>query len=153
MVKLQEVEDEHFANPQPGPVEDEDSDGDYTDTDSSLSTTSGPSSYPPDETLLDRLVALRDIIPPKQRVQISSGFSTAKSWLTSGLTFGGKTIWVVSTGALLIGVPFALAFTEEAQMQEMEREMKAQQSANEVLTPGATTTVPGAGGPGAKPAL
>ena len=46
---------------------------------------------------------------------------------------GGKTLWVVSTSALLLGVPWALAFSEEQQVQEMEREMRMQQSANEVF--------------------
>lgn len=45
---------------------------------------------------------------------------------------GGKTLWVVSTSALLLGVPWALAWSEEQQMMEMEKEMKMQQSANEV---------------------
>ena len=48
------------------------------------------------------------------------------------LNYGGKTLWVVSTSVLLLGVPWALAFAEEQQMAEMEREMKMQQSANEV---------------------
>ncbi|KAH0013523.1 hypothetical protein KCU78_g9162, partial [Aureobasidium melanogenum] len=48
--------------------------------------------------------------------------------------YGGKTLWVVSTSVLLLGVPWALAFAEEQQMAEMEREMKMQQSANELLT-------------------
>ena len=39
---------------------------------------------------------------------------------------------MVSTSALLLGVPWALAFSEEQQVQEMEREMRMQQSANEV---------------------
>lgn len=45
---------------------------------------------------------------------------------------GGTTLWVVSTSALLLGVPWALAYAEEQQMQEMEREMKMQQNANDV---------------------
>lgn len=44
-------------------------------------------------------------------------------------------MWVISTGAMLIGIPWALAFTEEAQMMEMEREMRMQNSANEVCGP------------------
>ena len=39
---------------------------------------------------------------------------------------------MISTSAMLIGIPWALAFTEEAQMVEMEREMRMQQNANEV---------------------
>jgi import receptor subunit TOM22 len=34
------------------------------------------------------------------------------------------------------GIPWALAFSEEQQMQEMEREMRMQQGANDVLTGG-----------------
>ena len=45
---------------------------------------------------------------------------------------GGKTLWVVSTAAMMVGIPWALAFTEEAQMVEMEKEMRMQQTANEV---------------------
>ena len=94
-----------------------------------------------DESLADRLAALKDIIPPVQRARLSSTASAAFSYLRSGLLFGGKTLWVVSTSALLIGVPWALAFAEEQQMVEMEKEMKMQQSANDVLTPGATSAL------------
>ena len=76
------------------------------------------------------------MIPPTQRRAVSSTLSTANAWLRTGLLYGGKTLWVVSTSALLLGVPWALAFAEEQQMAEMEREMKMQQSAQEVLTGG-----------------
>jgi mitochondrial import receptor subunit TOM22 len=91
------------------------------------------------ESLADRLTALKDVIPARQRAAISDTANTAYNWLTSGLLLGGKTLWVVSTSALLLGVPYALAFVEEQQMMEMEKEMKMQQSANEVgqqLLPG-----------------
>jgi mitochondrial import receptor subunit TOM22 len=84
------------------------------------------------ETFIDRIVALRDVIPPKQRAALSSTFNTTYSWLRGGLLFGGKSLWVISTSALLLGVPWALAFAEEQQMIEMEKEMKMQQSANDV---------------------
>jgi len=74
------------------------------------------------------------MVPPKQRRALSSAWDTTSSWASTGLSFGGKTLWVVSTSALLLGVPWALAFAEEQQMAEMEREMKMQQSANEMLT-------------------
>ena len=51
---------------------------------------------------------------------------------------GGKTLWVVSTSALLVLVPWTLACMEEAQFVEMERESRVQRSANEVLAPGAS---------------
>lgn len=85
-----------------------------------------------DETLLDRVAALKDIVPPTYRKNLSSITSTGYSWASSAVSFSGKTLWVVSTSALLLGVPWALAFSEEQQVQEMEREMRMQQSANEV---------------------
>jgi len=50
----------------------------------------------------------------------------------SGLVLGGKTLWVVSTSALLLGVPWALAFAEEQQMVEMEKEYKMREMGGEV---------------------
>ncbi|KAI9816860.1 MAG: mitochondrial import receptor protein [Pycnora praestabilis] len=130
MVQLKEVEDEHFAQEQPGPEILDNDDDYYTDTDSEISIES--SDEPPSESLTDRLSALIDILPPKQRATLLSTFSTTTSWLKSGLVFGGKGLWVVSTSALLLGVPWALAFAEEQQVLEMEREMKMQQQAGEV---------------------
>ena len=86
----------------------------------------------PDETFADRVAALKDIVPPQYRKTLSNTVSTTSSWVSTTLKYGGKTLWVVSTSVLLLGVPWALAFAEEQQMAEMEREMKMQQSANEV---------------------
>jgi import receptor subunit TOM22 len=89
-------------------------------------------SLAPDESLYERLAALQDIVPASARRKVTSTVSTTTSWVKSGLLFGGKTLWVVSTSALLLGVPWALAYSEEQNMVEMEREMKMQQSASEV---------------------
>ena len=85
-----------------------------------------------DESFLDRVAALKDIVPPTYRKHLSNATSTGYNWATNALSLGGKTLWVVSTSALLLGVPWALAFSEEQQVQEMEREMQMQRSANEV---------------------
>jgi import receptor subunit TOM22 len=85
-----------------------------------------------EETLAERLAALLDIVPPAYRKNIYNATSSAYSWTRSGAIWSGKAAWVISTSALLLGVPWALAFSEEQQVQEMEREMHAQQSANEV---------------------
>ena len=71
-------------------------------------------------------------MPPTYRKNITDVASTGYSWASKAVSLGGKTLWVVSTSALLLGVPWALAFSEEQQVQEMEREMRMQQSANEV---------------------
>ncbi|KAI9730979.1 MAG: mitochondrial import receptor protein [Cirrosporium novae-zelandiae] len=139
MVKLTEVEDEHFQQTQPGPQED-DSDA-YTDTDSSLSSeeedSDAETSHPLEETLFDRLLALKDMIPPKARNTISSTTASLTSITKSTLSFSGKAMWVLGTSVLLIGVPYGLAYIEEQQMVEMEREQRSREMGAEVLTPGA----------------
>jgi import receptor subunit TOM22 len=90
---------------------------------------------PDEETLVDRISALRDIIPPTTRSYIASKVETTTSWIWSGTMFAGKTLWVVSTSALLLGVPYALAFAEEQQWVEMEKEMKMRESGAEVCFP------------------
>ena len=101
--------------------------------DSEIST-DDEDNVPDEETLAERLLALRDIIPPTTRSFISSQVETTAGWIKSGLLFGGKTLWVVSTSALLLGVPWALAFAEEQQMVEMEKEMKMREMGGEVCT-------------------
>jgi len=45
---------------------------------------------------------------------------------------GGKALFVLSTSALLLGVPWALAFAEEQQVIEMEKEMRMREMGSEV---------------------
>jgi hypothetical protein len=46
--------------------------------------------------------------------------------------FTGKALWVLSTSAFLLGVPWALAYAEEEQYIQMEREQGMIRGANEV---------------------
>lgn len=101
--------------------------------DSEIST-DDEDNIPEEETLVERLLALRDIVPPTTRSYITNKVETTAGWIKSGLLFGGKTLWVVSTSALLLGVPWALAFAEEQQMVEMEKEMKMRDMGGEVCT-------------------
>lgn len=140
MVKLEEVIDEEFLRAQEGPHDDDDWD---TDSESDASSVA---SIEADETLYERIAALQDMIPASTRRSISSKYNTAASWVKSGLLMGGKTLWVVSTSALLLGVPWALAYSEEQMILEQEKaEMMNQRAQNEFLAP--------AGAQGAKPAL
>ena len=122
MVRLQEVEDEHFTSSQSATEQEEEED-DYTDTDSEISDDDGNDGEL-EESLYDRLVALKDIIPLKQRTSISNGVSSTIRFFTKGAVLGGKTFWVLSTSALILGVPFAVAITDDQQLSEMEKEMK-----------------------------
>ncbi|KAF2140485.1 uncharacterized protein K452DRAFT_327364 [Aplosporella prunicola CBS 121167] len=138
MVKLEEVPDEDLYAPQTGPEEDWDTSSETSD----VSEASDVSSVAPDETLYERLTALQDMVPPAQRRFMASAANSVTSWVQSGYRISTKCLWVVSTSALLLGVPFALAYNEEQQVLEMEREMKMQQSANELVAPGSQTAQP-----------
>jgi len=131
MVQLTEVDDEELNQPQAGPHEEEEWDTDDESDASSITSSLA------DETLYDRLSALQDIVPPKQRAILSNSYNTASDWVGRGLTFGGQALWVISTSVLLVGLPWALAFAEDQQMAEAEQQMKLQQTASEFLTPGA----------------
>ncbi|WPH01944.1 Hypothetical protein R9X50_00479800 [Acrodontium crateriforme] len=144
MVKLEEVPDEELNLEQPGPKLEEEDDWD-TDDESVASDVSEADSDL-DETLYDRIAALKDIVPPEYRTRIQQATDTGVSWLQKSARFTGSSLWILSTSAMLLGIPWALAFSEEQQVQEMEREMRMQQSANELLTQSAGQT-------GAKPAL
>ncbi|KAL2126838.1 hypothetical protein VTI74DRAFT_146 [Chaetomium olivicolor] len=132
MVQLVEVEDEHFQQPQPGPEED---DEDFTDTDSEIST---ESNYDPlEESLADRLASLQDIIPASARGWISHKYDVTTSAVKSVLSFAGRAAWTVSVSALLVGVPFALAYGEDQNFAAMEQEQRMRELGGEVLTAGA----------------
>ncbi|KAL9113665.1 MAG: hypothetical protein Q9187_007577 [Circinaria calcarea] len=130
MVQLEEVEDDELKQLQLGKefIDDDD----FTDTDSEISDVDDLSVLPSSESLSDRILALRDMVPPATRRRISSTSSTAVSYAKTLLTWGGKTLFVVSTSALMVGVPWALAFSEEQQFIEMEKEQKAREAAGEV---------------------
>jgi import receptor subunit TOM22 len=149
MVQLTEVEDEHFQNHK---VEDYDED-DFTDTgtafpsssrmpfrhtnpnaDSEIST---ESNYDPaEESLADRLYALRDIVPPTTRGWIWDKVESATSMVKSTIFFAGRATWAISVSALLVGVPFALAYGEDQNMMAMEQEERMRQMGGELLTSG-----------------
>ncbi|KAI5457716.1 mitochondrial outer membrane translocase complex, subunit Tom22 [Mariannaea sp. PMI_226] len=130
MVILTEVEDEHFQAGQIGPEDDDD----YTDTESEISN---ESDYDPsEETLAERLYALRDIVPPTTRSWVSSRVNYVTSTAWNVISFSGKGAWVITTSALFFGVPFALSFAEDQQLTAMEQEYNMRQAGGELLTAG-----------------
>lgn len=140
MVKLTEVEDEHFTD-KPVPSKNDallmsDDEEDYTDTDSEISNDEEEDLELEEESLYERVSALKDIIPPGARRTVTSTVTTLTSLTKSTLSFSGKALWIISTSAFLIGVPWALAYAEEEQYIQMEREQGMIKGANEMLTPG-----------------
>ncbi|RKU48103.1 mitochondrial import receptor protein [Coniochaeta pulveracea] len=131
MVQLTEVEDEHFQERPGGLEEDED---DFTDTDSEIST---DSDYDPiNESLAERISALKDIIPPTTRAWFSDKFGRTTSILKTVLAFTGRAAWTVSVSALLVGIPYALAVAEEQQNLAIEQEQRMREMGGDVLTGG-----------------
>lgn len=130
MVKLEEVADAHFEEDQveaegaePLFKEDAQDDDEYATTESEDSSDDEDEEFE-EETLYERVVALKDIIPPKHRNRISNAVNAVTSTISNGVLYGGKALYVVGTVVLMIGVPFAVAVSEEQQMIEMEKEMK-----------------------------
>lgn len=90
-----------------------------------------------DETILDRITALQDIVPPQARAKISSVSSTIMSATSTGINYGGKGLWILVTSVLLLGLPYALALGDEQQIQEEERQrMLMQEGAQGLINPG-----------------
>ncbi|RVX74166.1 hypothetical protein B0A52_01998 [Exophiala mesophila] len=152
MVKLEELEDEHFIN-RPATSKDDvllaDDDDDYTDTDSEISDASDLDGTI-DETLYDRISALKDIVPPKTRAKISSVSHSIYSATSTSITYSGKGLWVLATSILLLGIPYALALGEEQQYIEEERQRSMmQEGAQGLLQQGGAAGEQGQ----AKPAL
>lgn len=126
MVRLEEVEDESFVDKPESSKDDVllmDDDADYTDTDSELSDASDLGDVASlDESLADRINALKDIVPPQTRAKLSSIASKAYSTTSKTVVFGGKGLWVGVTSLLLLGLPYFLAFAEEQMVLEDERQ-------------------------------
>ncbi len=93
-----------------------------TPPDSEISDASDVANLHSDESILDRITALKDIVPPKARARISNISSSILHATSTGVTYGGKGIWVIATSVLLLGIPYALALGEEQQLMEEERQ-------------------------------
>lgn len=85
-----------------------------------------------DESLYDRIAALKDVIPPTQRRQLGSTLNTTYTWGSWGMQGGLKLAWQISVSVLLLVAPFALASQEDMAIAMEEKQMMMQQSANEV---------------------
>ncbi|KIJ64482.1 hypothetical protein HYDPIDRAFT_111807 [Hydnomerulius pinastri MD-312] len=114
-------------------------------TSSSVSLSSISSELSADETFYDRLSALVDIVPPTTRHNISTKISKTTSFVKKTGKVVGNIVWIVTTSALLVGLPLALSLEDEAKIVAQEREMLAQQQgAQQMLSPGSTGSNQGA---------
>ena len=143
MVELTEVKDETSAAPQQVPAEPlASNDGvvansnaarDDNDDDDSESDSDFDDDFDEDETFLERIAALRDIIPPKQRQAASNFFGTAVSVFRTVFSAGTSLTWAITTSALLLGVPLSMSILAEQQLIEMEKTFDLQKDAGDLL--------------------
>ncbi|ORY86326.1 mitochondrial import receptor subunit Tom22-domain-containing protein [Protomyces lactucae-debilis] len=132
-MRLEEVTDEYDLQ-----VEQDDA---YTDVSSESELSEDEDEGPLDETLYERVAALKDIIPPPTRAKISSAFSKTKYGVSTVALYGGKSLWVITSSLLLLGIPFMMAVEAEAQVVEEEKAISMQAGGNDLLAPGTSGAV------------
>ncbi|CCF60284.1 hypothetical protein KAFR_0J02200 [Kazachstania africana CBS 2517] len=86
------------------------------------------------ENLMERLIALKEIVPPNKRQSVCKFFDTTSVFLKKVFNKGGSLTWALTTSALLLGVPLSLSILAEQQLIEMEKTFDLQKDANELLT-------------------
>jgi import receptor subunit TOM22 len=80
-----------------------------------------------DESVFDRVAALVDIVPPSTRHSIATKVSKTASVVKKTSKVVGNLVWIVTTSALLVVLPLALALEDDAKLAAQEREMLEQQ--------------------------
>ncbi|CAL1712739.1 unnamed protein product [Somion occarium] len=129
MVKVEIVEekDAHFEGNSPY------SSASSSRTSSSVSLSSVGSELDGEESFYERLTALVDIVPPTTRQKISSSISKTTGFLKGTGKVVGNLVWIVTTSALLIGLPLALSLEDEAKIMAQEKELLAQQQGQQQM--------------------
>ncbi|TDL23132.1 mitochondrial import translocase, subunit Tom22 [Rickenella mellea] len=90
----------------------------------------------PEESLWDRVKALVDIVPPATRYTIYSNLSKTAKVAKKTSKIAGNVIWIVTTSALLVGLPLAISLEDEAKIVAQEKEMLAQQQGAQQMLAG-----------------
>ncbi|KAF7291596.1 Mitochondrial import receptor subunit TOM22 [Mycena chlorophos] len=104
---------------------------------SSTSLSSVDSDLDANESFIDRIAALVDIVPPTTRHAISERVYKSASLLKRGGKLAGNLVWIVTTSALLVALPLALVLEDEAKIVAQERELlEQQQGQQQMLGPG-----------------
>lgn len=87
------------------------------------------------ETIFERVAAVKYIIAPETREQISSKISTISALSGSLFNKSGNFLWGIATTALLFGVPLSLTILAEQQLIELEKQFSLQgEQNNDLLT-------------------
>ncbi|MBW0475526.1 hypothetical protein O181_015241 [Austropuccinia psidii MF-1] len=102
-----------------------------------------------DETIADRIYALRDIVNPSTRTAICESWNSLHKKSSATLKTFGNVAWVITTSLILVGLPMALSIEGESMLvaheKEVERQQQGQQNpttTNDATTPDRTASVP-----------
>jgi mitochondrial import receptor subunit TOM22 len=134
MVEFEEIKDEHYAEGDDGFVDEEDSEDEYSDA--SSEGDDEDDSNIENESFLERITALKDIIPANRRDAIAYAFNKAYSFGSMAAFVGGKAAYIIITSVLLLGIPYAISGDEDRMIAEQERQMQLQQGMSEVTASG-----------------
>jgi mitochondrial import receptor subunit TOM22 len=77
---------------------------------------------PSQETIRERLAALKDMVPPSTRQAVADSFSTTFGWAKWTGSKIGSAAWIVTTSALVVGLPLMLSIEGEAAIVAQEKE-------------------------------
>ncbi|BGP43672.1 mitochondrial import receptor subunit Tom22 [Rhodotorula kratochvilovae] len=108
---------------------------------------------PDQESFKDRVYALKDMVPPSTRAAVQDAAASAKSWLAWSVSTAGNAAWIVTTSALLVGMPLLLSIEGEAALVQQEKEYLAQPGAPNPYGAPAQPGAPAAGGAAAPAGL
>ncbi|TFK28024.1 mitochondrial import translocase, subunit Tom22 [Coprinopsis marcescibilis] len=108
-------------------------------TNSTDSLSSVESDVSVEESFSERLAALVDIVPPTTRHSIASRIYKTASVVKKTGKVVGNLVWIVTTSALLVALPLALALEDEAKVMAQEKEMMEQQQGAQLLANGAAS--------------
>ncbi|VEU20440.1 DEKNAAC101329 [Brettanomyces naardenensis] len=135
-----EINGQHLKAAEAAVAKDESEDDDDSEEDESDSDSDSEyeDDFDPNETLTERVEALKDILSPEQRAAVVNAVSTTKYSISTFSHKAGTALWYLTTTGLLLGVPLALSILHETQLTELEKEMNLQQTSTDILTPGAT---------------
>ena len=105
----------------------------------------------PNETLWERVSALRDILAPETRAAFYKTFRVAWAYTFLGGWITGKLVWIGVTSALLVGLPFALSVEDESRLIAQEKEIASQQGGAPLAAPGGEQVIAGESPQGIRP--
>ncbi|GAA5830901.1 hypothetical protein JCM5353_002644 [Sporobolomyces roseus] len=140
-VKVQEVNDDDAWSSASSDIDDAASD--ISDSELQLAP------FDPDqETFSERFYALKDMVSPSTRAAVTDAADSTLAWTKWTANKVGNAAWIVTTSALLVGLPLLLSIEGEGALVQQEKEYLAQPGAAQAY---GTPPPPGSAPPAAVP--